>query len=254
MNRPRSSSYPFEQLRPEIDDPEPSRSALLRLLDPESNVSIDDPELRSGLASMVELMERLESMAEQALVRAREQEEAAERASSAGDESAWQLETGATGEFVISGRLVSFTPSDGESTGSFTIFGGPEAYDEEPAVGHDVGAPEDMEASTDPIVFPFDINQFQPAAVEEPSIEDNLERWWIHFNGEVSLERLCRVRKDLEQSPFTIDARFNEITDGLIVMRLVTESHLSPKQVDWIVSQSMEAAGLDRDAAIVSHS
>jgi hypothetical protein len=82
--------------------------------------------------------------------------------------------------------------------------------------------------------------------------DEQLERWWVNFNGDVSLERLARLRQVLGESPFTIEARFDEITDGLIVLRIVTDHKLTEAHVDWIVRQVMSSVGLNRDAAILS--
>lgn len=84
-------------------------------------------------------------------------------------------------------------------------------------------------------------------AQDEPST-----RWWVHFNGDLSLDRLSQLRAHLDESPFTLDTRFDEITDGLIVLRIVTDERISMDHLDWILRQLMERVGLDRKSAIIS--
>lgn len=83
-------------------------------------------------------------------------------------------------------------------------------------------------------------------------MDEHCRRWWVNFNGDLSLERLAKLRAHLNDSPFTIDTRYDEITDGLIVMRVVTEEHISMDQLNWILRQLMDLVGLDRNSAIIS--
>jgi hypothetical protein len=79
-------------------------------------------------------------------------------------------------------------------------------------------------------------------------------RWWVSFSGDVSLERLSRLRTIIDESPLTIDAHFHEIGDGLIVMRVTTDNSLTMEQLEWTVQQVMDTVGVSRNAAIVSRS
>jgi hypothetical protein len=82
--------------------------------------------------------------------------------------------------------------------------------------------------------------------------DENLMRWWVTFSGNVSLERLAQLRARFNDSPFTIEARFVEIGDGVIVLRLVTDDRVTMQQVDWILRELMDTVGLDKDSAILS--
>jgi hypothetical protein len=82
--------------------------------------------------------------------------------------------------------------------------------------------------------------------------DDQLVRWWVSFSGDVSLDRLSKLRKIIDESPLTIDAHFHEICDGLIVMRVVTDNNLTMEQLDWVIGQVLDVVGIERDAAIIS--
>lgn len=90
--------------------------------------------------------------------------------------------------------------------------------------------------------------------VEEPSNvpDEKPRRWWVTFSGNVSLEKLAGLRERLSDSPFTLETRFDEIGDGLIVLRVVTDNRVTMQQIDWIVRELMDTVGLDRDSAILT--
>jgi hypothetical protein len=86
----------------------------------------------------------------------------------------------------------------------------------------------------------------------EGSEEEYPARWWVNFNGDISLERLATLRRMLTESPFTIEVRFDEITDGLIVLKVVTEHNISMDQMNWLIKNVMQLVGMDQNAAILS--
>lgn len=131
------------------------------------------------------------------------------------------------------------------------------------------------ESSTFPEEVPFDPTEFDPVpppATESIASEpeqvssddgseprddpdlptDNLRRWWVTFSGNVRLEKLSLLRQRLSDSPFTLDARFDEIADGMIVLRVVTDRSITMQQTDWIIRELMDTVGLDRDSAILT--
>lgn len=82
--------------------------------------------------------------------------------------------------------------------------------------------------------------------------DENLRRWWVTFSGNVSLEKLSSLRERLSDSPFTLETRYDEIADGLIVLRVVTDNRVTMQQIDWIIRELMDTVGLDRDSAILT--
>ena len=211
------------------------QSAILRLLDPESNQPIDNPELRRELASMVELMQRLETLAHEQL----EQNTVASGIDQPPEADEQPLGSHQA-EHENQGDPSIAEPFD------------PAEFTEPPSVSLSY-VPDDASASASlPDPHGFELADHPESGTTTKNDDEYLTRWWVHFNGDISLERLARFRNVLSESPFAIDARFSEITDGLILMRLVTEGHFSDAQVDWIIRQVMDAVGLDRGAAILS--
>jgi hypothetical protein len=76
--------------------------------------------------------------------------------------------------------------------------------------------------------------------------------WWVSFSGDLSLRRLSSLRQRLLDSPFTYDARFEEIGDGLIVLMVLTDANLTEPRLEWILGHLMDVEQLDRHAMIVS--
>jgi hypothetical protein len=87
-----------------------------------------------------------------------------------------------------------------------------------------------------------------PEKQEGPSFA----HWWLNFSGDVSLERLARFRTLVSNSPFTVEARFDDIADGLIVLRVVTQQNLTDDQMDWLVRQVLDNLGIDQHSVILS--
>ena len=217
---------------------------LLQLLDPASNHSLDHPELRRELASMVELLHRLEQLAQEQMELHAESDEIpdCDVIDQGPGEDPQAIDSDVEeDDLMIGGHVFAFDPSEFSQAPPVSQPFIPDA----PPLERDHGAP----AFEVPVARA--IAETESDSSDQES-DENLERWWVQFNGNVSLERLARMRKVMSDSPFTIDARFSEITDGLIVMRLVTGRPLSTEQVDWIVRQVMDAVGLDREAAILS--
>jgi hypothetical protein len=81
---------------------------------------------------------------------------------------------------------------------------------------------------------------------------DDIQRRWVTFNGTLSLDRLALVRAELHHSPFVIEARFEEIGEGMVVLRLVTSSDLTRSQIEWVLGQLIESTGLEPKCATLS--
>lgn len=203
--------------RQEFDDR--GEFAILELLDADPDSVFNDPDFRDGMIRIIELLGQIESLARSRIARSSE----------------------GAGEFAQ--RFTSADATTGEQ----------EATDVDPPIGGDIVA--------------FDPSEFEqsaaPAAPERRSgsgslhgvvsgERDQLQRWWVNFNGDLSLERLARLRRIIEESPFAVESRFDEIAEGLIVLRIVTDARLTMEQVDWIVRQVMVNVGMDRNAAILS--
>jgi hypothetical protein len=213
-------------------DPTP---ATIRLLESNSDQAFADSEIRQELVSMVRVMSRLEELASRKLAELRGTEDAPETQAEDIESGPASQELTHPGEVRVGGHIVAFDPFEFEVT--------PDV--ESPF--HQTWRPE--RASETEHAQTGDVSALQQ---DEELEDEHLSRWWIHFNGNVSLERLSRLRRIMSDSPFTFEARFDEITDGLIVMKLVTERRLPESHVDWIIRQVMDVVGLERDAAILS--
>ncbi len=237
MSHQEPRTRPDHNTRGKHAEPE---SALLKLLGTLSDDSVEHLELRDEIRRLIELLERIETLAERDLAKL---QASAPSASPSHDEPHAEevpgKDTAGKAELDIGGNVVAFDPAEFVHPPEAAS---PVAFPEsEPAV--------EQQPDPEPPDYSRLVHDYEPRSEQ---IDDHLERWWVHFNGDVSLERLRRLRKEISESPFTLEARFDEITDGLIVFRLVTEGHLSMKQVEWIVEQVMNSVGLNRDAAIVS--
>lgn len=218
--------------------------SLLRLLRKSGEHGLIDGELRQELERLFELLYRIDRLIDRV------------EQSPAGDEIA-PHQVVADDDASIDQRPSPPRESDEslEANGGIQIGGHILAFDpaefaRPPMVASPVRRPEKNPATTPPertaLRQPGQYQTFKEAG------DDQLERWWVNFNGVVSLERLARLRHVLAESPFTFEARFDEITDGLIILRIVTDRKLTRAHVDWIVRQVMASVGLNRDTAILS--
>jgi hypothetical protein len=250
------------------DSDAPRESYVLRLLRSGDLRAFSNPELQQEFTRLFELLARIEEIAERGYrqetgtVQSGDADEVpAEPFPQAGEQEP-PIDFGAHSaspqhvpefdaelEIEFSSEILAFDP------GEFT--GVPEtARPWEPDPGWPSASAPDQASPTAPDqpAEPAD----EPAAATPPTgpspaeQDQQPERWWVNFNGDVSLERLARVRRVLSDSPFTIEARFDEITDGLIVLRVVTDRSITMDQLDWLIRQVMDQNGLDRNAAILS--
>ncbi len=222
--------------------------SLIRLLKSSDDDALEDQELREEFDRLNNLLQRIDQIAQREELRSDEPEEPAPFS-----EPETEVEP------------IGAVPVTDVDQDSFPL-----DPDLEPFSPHDYGAREHHEAERpdEPVDAAFHHGEAQDepagdaaddeAGMDPPEQEatrgtdENLARWWVNFNGDISLERLAKLRALLNESPFTIETRFEEITDGLIVLRVVTDRHISMEQVDWIVRQMMDSVGLDRNSAIVS--
>lgn len=202
-------------------------TSLLRLLKSGEGEALDDPELQQEFRRLHELLDRIDRLADDVAVEDGESEHQAEPASASTAERPTEAASGARqapagGDYEASDQPGSRATAEGEQVSP--------------------------QPSSEPAVEPG----ATPSQSRESEIDDRCQRWWVHFNGDLSLERLSKLRAHLNDSPFTIDTRYDEITDGLIVMRVVTEEHISMDQLNWVLRQLMDQVELDRNSAIVS--
>lgn len=196
---------------------------VLQQFEPGSGSRLEDPELWGQFHRMFHLLERIEQLvAGEANHSFESQWEPPPTHQAA--QTFEQPDTRETGQFV-SGRPSIYEPPSVEPLGSYA------------------DDPED-ELAPDPVVDP-------ESGHNDPD-SGGIECWWINFSGDVSLDRLARLRRIVDESPFTIEARFDEVCDGLIVMRVLTENVLTIPQMDWIIRQVMDSVGIDRNTAILS--
>jgi hypothetical protein len=196
---------------------------MLRLLKNDPSAAFDHPELRQELLRLFQLLQRIDELAGEEFPTAAPLHEFPD---SKRKEDGPVSDEKNQPEPDLGPELVAFDPSE---------FGG---Y-----------APEDNHASQDPGNEHADTN---PPVPYEASEEEYPARWWVNFNGDISLERLATLRRMLTESPFTIEVRFDEITDGLIVLKVVTEHNISMDQMDWLIKNVMQLVGMDQNAAILS--
>jgi hypothetical protein len=212
---------------------------VLKLLHSSPSEPIGDPELRAEVERLFDLMKRIDELAEQELHLAPAGPKPEEPADQhhAGDASPTSDREDQPGQ-----EPIAFDPAELDAW--------------EPAIEQDEGELVSNEGSAAPFVDPTQAPEVESPVVSQSKetkvSEDNLQRWWVSFNGDISLDRLSRTRTALSESPFTIEARFDDITDGLIVLRVVTERHLTFEQVEWLVQLVMQSVGLDRNAAVIS--
>jgi hypothetical protein len=116
--------------------------------------------------------------------------------------------------------------------------------------------PEVQEAATPPTDLESTAEETPGASGGVARSIDDLEasagRWWINFNGELRLNRVARLRSRLQESPFVIEARFEQIEHGLIALRVVTGGAVTTAQMDWVLRQLLEAFSLNENCAILS--
>lgn len=203
-------------------------TSLLRLLKSSDEDAIADPEIREEFQRLHELLERIDRIAE-------------------GVESGKQ-----SPEDVVHADVERQPAQSASERTPPTQDAGPAEASVPP--GDRALSEETRQAEPEPGPAPQAAGGQAEARRSEraSSTDEHLARWWINFNGDVSLERLSRLRALLDESPFTIDTRYDEITDGLIVLRVVTDQHITMDQLDWILRQLMDLVGLDRKSAIIS--
>jgi hypothetical protein len=106
--------------------------------------------------------------------------------------------------------------------------------------------------SVRPGTMPTNVEEEPDMSQSDAPDSPSFAHWWFNFSGDVSLGRLARFRQIVNSSPFTVDARFDEISDGLITLRLVTDEQFSCEQMDWIVRQILDNLAIDRHSVILS--
>ena len=260
------SKHPTEtsqQTNADVSRDHSDEPSLLRLLRKSGEHGLIDGELRQELERLFELLYRIDQLIERTeqfvTPTAREQiDEADEKIQSESDPADQQA---GNDEFHIGGHIVAFDPAEftrpplaasplrRPATEPVTESHLPRASGGDTHSTHTKSgswAASDIQESRQQPNRPGVYQCFQDAGDEQ------LERWWVNFNGDVSLERLARLRQVLGESPFTIETRFEEISEGLIILRVVTDRTLTEAHVDWIVRQVMGSVGLNRDAAILS--
>jgi hypothetical protein len=205
-------------------------SNVLKRIRPGSGSGMEDPDLWQEMTQLFAALRRIEDLAEQDFAEYLESQDDFEPGylTRQPEERRGDIEE----EFVFEKQTVTFGPETFSNLQPF----------EPPEFKRAYARSEETESTDRPT----------RRAQLPHAPDDQLLRWRVSFSGDVSLDRLSKVRKIIDESPLTIDAHFHEICDGLIVMRVVTDNNLTMEQLDWVVGQVLDVVGIERNAAIVS--